>query len=52
MASVRPAIEVVSPDSIGRDRETKPVKYARAGIPHCWRVENKNTTIKPKGLPE
>ncbi|MEU8840035.1 Uma2 family endonuclease [Streptomyces roseus] len=36
------AIEVVSPESIGRDRETKPVKYARAGIPHYWRVENKD----------
>lgn len=34
------AIEVVSPESVGRDRETKPVKYARAGIPHFWRVEN------------
>lgn len=35
------AIEVVSPDSVGRDRETKPLKYARAGIVHFWRVENK-----------
>ncbi|MFJ2595498.1 Uma2 family endonuclease [Streptomyces erythrochromogenes] len=34
------AIEVVSPESIDCDRETKPVKYARAGIPHYWRVEN------------
>ncbi|MGW1157105.1 Uma2 family endonuclease [Streptomyces sp. NPDC002519] len=34
------AIEVVSEDSVSRDRETKPVKYARAGIPHYWRVEN------------
>ncbi|MGW1255965.1 Uma2 family endonuclease [Streptomyces sp. NPDC002513] len=33
-------IEVVSEDSVSRDRETKPVKYARAGIPHYWRVEN------------
>ncbi|QQN77889.1 Uma2 family endonuclease [Streptomyces sp. XC 2026] len=32
-------IEVVSPESEGRDRETKPIKYARAGIPHFWRVE-------------
>lgn len=38
--SVLLAIEVVSPESIGRDRETKPVKYARAGIPHFWRAEN------------
>lgn len=35
------AIEVVSPDSVGRDRETKPLKYAKAGILHFWRVENK-----------
>ncbi|MFF5254808.1 Uma2 family endonuclease [Streptomyces leeuwenhoekii] len=40
---VRPqtlAIEVVSADSVSRDRETKPLKYARAGIPHYWRVEH------------
>ncbi|WP_405762321.1 Uma2 family endonuclease [Streptomyces sp. NBC_00045] len=36
------AIEVMPPESIDRDRETKPVKYARAGIPHYWRVENKD----------
>ncbi|MFJ2898138.1 Uma2 family endonuclease [Streptomyces sp. NPDC087218] len=34
------AIEVVSEESVTRDRETKPVKYARAKIPHYWRVEN------------
>lgn len=34
------AVEVVSPDSVSRDRETKPLKYARAKIPHYWRVEN------------
>ncbi|MEU0226747.1 Uma2 family endonuclease [Streptomyces sp. NPDC006284] len=34
------AVEVVSPDSLSRDRETKPLKYARAGITHYWRVEN------------
>ncbi|MDT0265225.1 Uma2 family endonuclease [Streptomyces sp. DSM 44915] len=33
------AVEVVSPESAERDRETKPLKYARAGIPHFWRVE-------------
>ncbi|WP_327361938.1 Uma2 family endonuclease [Streptomyces sp. NBC_01296] len=38
---VRLAIEVVSPESVGRDRETKPIKYAHAKIPHFWRVENK-----------
>ncbi|MBT2468417.1 Uma2 family endonuclease [Streptomyces sp. ISL-66] len=40
--SVLLAIEVVSPESVSRDRETKPLKYARAGIPHFWRVENKD----------
>lgn len=34
------AVEVVSTDSVSRDRETKPVKYARAKIPHYWRVES------------
>jgi Uma2 family endonuclease len=34
------AVEVVSPDSVERDRERKPQLYARAGIPHFWRVEN------------
>ncbi|MFG2622218.1 Uma2 family endonuclease [Streptomyces sp. NPDC048507] len=38
--SVLLAIEVVSPESVDRDRETKPAKYARAAIPHFWRVEN------------
>ncbi|MFF3731770.1 Uma2 family endonuclease [Streptomyces sp. NPDC002476] len=41
-ASVRLAIEVVSEESLTRDRETKPVKYARARIPHYWRVENQD----------
>ncbi|MGW3508133.1 Uma2 family endonuclease [Streptomyces sp. NPDC000994] len=35
-------VEVVGPDSVSRDRETKPLKYARARIPHYWRVENEN----------
>ncbi|MGW2823307.1 Uma2 family endonuclease [Streptomyces sp. NPDC001443] len=38
--SVVLAVEVVSEDSVSRDRETKPLKYARAKIPHYWRVEN------------
>ncbi|WNM35625.1 Uma2 family endonuclease [Streptomyces sp. Li-HN-5-11] len=33
------AVEVVSPDSEARDHDTKPVKYAAAGIPHFWLVE-------------
>lgn len=32
-------IEVVSPESAGRDRERKPKLYAQAGIQHFWRVE-------------
>lgn len=34
------AVEVVSPESEERDRERKPNLYARAGIPHFWRVED------------
>ncbi|MFG3209164.1 Uma2 family endonuclease [Streptomyces tendae] len=34
------AVEVVCPESVSRDRETKPLKYARAGSAHYWRVEN------------
>jgi Uma2 family endonuclease len=33
------AIEIVSPGSESTDREIKPHEYARAGIPHYWRVE-------------
>jgi Uma2 family endonuclease len=33
-------VEVVSPESVERDRERKPQLYARAGIAHFWRVEN------------
>lgn len=33
-------VEVVSPDSVIRDRKRKPVLYAEAGIRHFWRVEN------------
>ncbi|MGV9988559.1 Uma2 family endonuclease [Streptomyces olivaceus] len=40
--SVLLAVEVVSADSVSRDRETKPLKYARAKIPHYWRVESEN----------
>ncbi|WP_377272235.1 Uma2 family endonuclease [Peterkaempfera sp. SMS 1(5)a] len=36
------AVEVVSPDSEERDRELKPRKYAGAGFPHYWRVENES----------
>ncbi|WP_330174060.1 Uma2 family endonuclease [Streptomyces sp. NBC_01498] len=39
VADVSLAVEVVSPDSEARDRDTKPHKYAGAGIPHFWLVE-------------
>ncbi|MGW0810130.1 Uma2 family endonuclease [Nonomuraea sp. NPDC002799] len=32
--------EVVSPESKIRDRHRKPELYAKAGIPHFWRIEN------------
>lgn len=41
------AVEVVSPDSESRDRTTKPQKYATAGIPNFWRVEENGTTGRP-----
>ncbi|GAA3390954.1 Uma2 family endonuclease [Cryptosporangium minutisporangium] len=34
------AIEVVSPDSMFRDRVIKPEKFAAAGIPQYWRIED------------
>lgn len=34
------AVEIVSPESLTRDRERKPQLYAKAGIAHFWRVEN------------
>ncbi|MCC0097555.1 Uma2 family endonuclease [Streptomyces flavotricini] len=33
-------VEVVSEESADRDRSIKPFKYAQAGIPHLWRVED------------
>lgn len=41
-ADVALVVEVVSPDSEERDRDTKPHKYAQAGIPLFWRVERTN----------
>ncbi|GAA1450344.1 Uma2 family endonuclease [Nocardiopsis tropica] len=32
-------VEIVSQESRERDRTTKPLKYAQAGIPHFWRIE-------------
>ncbi|MEU9607548.1 Uma2 family endonuclease [Streptomyces sp. NPDC048057] len=39
VADVVLAVEVVSPDSEDRDRDTKPHKYAGARVPYFWRVE-------------
>ncbi|ARX84068.1 hypothetical protein SMD44_03503 [Streptomyces alboflavus] len=39
VADVLLAVEVVSPESEARDRNTKPRKYAAAGIKHFWLVE-------------
>lgn len=41
------AIEVVSEDSAVRDREVKPRKYAAAGIPYFWRVEQSEGEALP-----
>ncbi|WP_182872889.1 Uma2 family endonuclease [Microbispora sp. H10670] len=32
-------VEIVSPESVERDRKLKPARYAEAGIPHFWRIE-------------
>lgn len=47
VADVRLAVEVVSPDSESRDRDTKPHKYARAGIKHFWLVERAGANKHP-----
>ncbi|MEW1545266.1 Uma2 family endonuclease [Streptomyces tsukubensis] len=39
------AVEVTLPDSEQRDREVKPLLYARAGIAHYWRVETGPDTL-------
>ncbi|MFF7648273.1 Uma2 family endonuclease [Streptomyces sp. NPDC007983] len=41
------AVEVVSLESEARDHDTKPHKYANAGIPHFWRVEMTNSDARP-----
>ncbi|MHC5904653.1 Uma2 family endonuclease [Streptomyces sp. S6] len=41
------AVEVVSPDSEARDHDTKPRKYAAAGIRHFWLVEMGDTDPHP-----
>ncbi|MFD1150453.1 Uma2 family endonuclease [Saccharothrix hoggarensis] len=42
-ADVLLVVEVVSPESTFRDRTVKLRKYAAAGIPHHWRVEDEAT---------
>jgi Uma2 family endonuclease len=50
-ADVLLAIEIVSPGSAELDRHLKPVEYARAGIPHFWRVERDGpATVHTFGL--
>ncbi|MFG3403969.1 Uma2 family endonuclease [Streptomyces sp. NPDC048142] len=46
-ADVLLAVEVVSPDSEDRDRDTKPHKYAAAGIQHFWLVEMTGENDRP-----
>ncbi|MEV8631540.1 Uma2 family endonuclease [Streptosporangium sp. NPDC051023] len=38
----RLAVEVVSLESMDRDRVTKPIGYSNAGIKHFWRVEEED----------
>lgn len=42
-ADVLLVVEVVSPESAHRDRTVKLRKYAEAGIPHYWRIEDEDT---------
>ncbi|MFE5027557.1 Uma2 family endonuclease [Streptomyces sp. NPDC056656] len=46
-ADVLLAVEVVCPDSEDRDRDTKPRKYAKAGIKHFWLVEMAGEQDRP-----
>ncbi|WP_435174062.1 Uma2 family endonuclease [Actinacidiphila sp. bgisy145] len=41
------AVEVVSSESVDRDRIVKPRKYARAGIKNFWRVERDQSGDQP-----
>lgn len=44
-ADVLLAVEVVSPESVERDHEVKPRKYAAAGIRHYWLVEQEGDSV-------
>lgn len=37
-ADVTCVVEVISPESVNRDKHAKPAKYAAAGIPELWLV--------------
>ncbi|MFF3130414.1 Uma2 family endonuclease [Streptomyces mirabilis] len=39
---VKLVVEVVSPESAHRERTVKLRKYAEAGIPHCWCIEEED----------
>ncbi|WP_236075472.1 Uma2 family endonuclease [Streptomyces coffeae] len=47
VSDVMLAVEVVSPESEARDHDTKPHKYANAGIPYFWRVERAHAGERP-----
>ncbi|MDN5381791.1 Uma2 family endonuclease [Streptomyces sp. LB8] len=47
VADVRSAAEVVSPDAGARDHDTRPHKYAAAGIPHFWLAEMSGSDHHP-----
>ncbi len=38
-SAVTLAVEIVSPGTRRKDRMIRPMDYARAGIPHFWRIE-------------
>ncbi len=48
--SVLLAVEIVSPSSERIDRWFKPLAYAKAGIPHLWRIEPDGTVLRSQLL--
>ncbi len=43
-------VEFMSPSSVTDARVTKPAQYARAGIPHSWRLEQKGPPVLITGV--